>query len=158
MGFIALFSEICSAIDGRRDRRKMMKKKQFQMVEIKIRLDCEGCERRAREAVEGMKGVSRVEVERKLNKLTVWGHVDPKKVLRRVRYRTGKVAEPWPYVPYDMVYRPYVAGVYDKKAPPGFVRNAVADPVIAPLARATSAEERYVAAFSDDNPNACSVM
>ncbi|XP_020593914.1 heavy metal-associated isoprenylated plant protein 27 [Phalaenopsis equestris] len=158
MGFMSLVSELCSAIDDHHRNRKKMKKKQFQVVEIKVRIDCEGCERKVRQAVEGMKGVSMVVVEPRKNKLTVTGYVDPKKVLQRVRYRTGKVAEPWPYVPYDMVYHPYVPGAYDKKAPPGYVRNVVADPTLAPLARATSTEETYSAAFSDDNPNACIVM
>ncbi|PKU85084.1 heavy metal-associated isoprenylated plant protein 27 [Dendrobium catenatum] len=158
MGFMSLASELCSAIGDHHSQRKKMKKKHFQVVEIKVKMDCEGCERRVRQSVEGMKGVSKVEVEPKKHKLTVTGYVDPKKVLQRVRYRTGKMAEPWPYVPYDMVYHPYVQGAYDKKAPPGYVRNVVADPNLAPLARATSTEETYSAAFSDENPNACTVM
>jgi len=54
---------------------------------------------------------------------------------------------------------PLRARRYDKKAPPGYVRNVVADPAAAPLARASSTEVRYTAAFSDENPNAaCAVM
>ncbi|KAF8377801.1 hypothetical protein HHK36_031186 [Tetracentron sinense] len=47
--------------------------------------------------------VTQVEVDAKQNKLTVIGYVDPNKVLKRVRHRTGKKAELWPYVPYDVV-------------------------------------------------------
>ena len=123
-----------------------------------MKIDCEGCERRVKKSVEGMKGVTKVEVERKLNKLTVIGYVDPNKVLERVRHRTGKKAELWPYVPYDVVPHPYAPGAYDRKAPPGYVRNVVDDPVYSSLARASSWEVKYTTAFSDENPDACVVM
>ncbi|KAK1322468.1 Heavy metal-associated isoprenylated plant protein 26 [Acorus calamus] len=128
-------------------------------LEIKVRIDCEGCERKVKRAVEGMEGVTQVGVDPKQNKLTVIGYVNPEKVLRRVRWRTGKPAELWPYVPYDTVSHPYVAGVYDKKAPPGYVRNVDFLPQrTTALARAGSTEEKMTNAFSDENPNSCSVM
>ncbi|XP_042001191.1 heavy metal-associated isoprenylated plant protein 26-like [Salvia hispanica] len=136
---------------------KHKKRKQLQTVEIKIKIDCEGCERKVRRSVEGMKGVSSIEVNPKQHKLTVVGYVDPEKVVARVAHRTGKKAELWPYVPYDVVEHPYAAGVYDKKAPAGYVRNAM-DPHVSQLARASSTEVRYTTAFSDENPSACVVM
>ncbi|KAF7809632.1 heavy metal-associated isoprenylated plant protein 27-like [Senna tora] len=104
-----------------------------------------------------MKGVTQVEVDPKQGKLTVIGYVDPNKVLERVRHRTGKKVEFWPYVPYDVVPLPYAPEVYDKKAPPGYVRNVYMDPEASSLARAGSFEVNTTA-FSDDNPNACSIM
>lgn len=101
--------------------------------------------------------MSSVEVNPKQHKLTVVGYVDPEKVVARVAHRTGKKAELWPYVPYDVVEHPYAAGVYDKKAPAGYVRNAM-DPHVSQLARASSTEVRYTTAFSDENPSACVVM
>ncbi|KAL2527927.1 Heavy metal-associated isoprenylated plant protein 26 [Forsythia ovata] len=143
-----------------RDRKKLkkLKKKSLQTVEIRVKMDCEGCARRVRKSVEDMKGVTQVQVEPKLQKLTVIGHVDPDKVLHRVRHRTHKVVEMWPFVPYDTVPHPYAPGVYDKKAPLGYVRNIYDNPQVSSLARASSAEVRYTTAFSDDNPNACLVM
>lgn len=123
-----------------------------------MKIDCEGCERKIRRAVEGMKGVTQVEIEPKQHKLTVIGYVEPKKVVSRVIHRTGKKAELWPYVPYDVVDHPYAPGVYDKKAPSGYVRNAYADPQGSQLARASSTEVRYTTAFSDENTSACVVM
>ena len=67
-----------------------------QTVEIKVKMDCEGCERRVKKSVEGMKGVTQVEVNPKQSKLTMIGYVDPHKVLERVRHRTGKRVEFWP--------------------------------------------------------------
>lgn len=103
-----------------------------------------------------MKGVTQVNVERKANKLTVVGYVEPAKVVSRVQLRTGKKAELWPYVPYDEVAHPYAAGIYDRRAPAGYVRNP--DPQVSQLARASSLEVRYTTAFSDENPTACSIM
>ncbi|KAL3525240.1 hypothetical protein ACH5RR_013612 [Cinchona calisaya] len=142
------------------DRRKLkkLKKRPLQTVEIRVKMDCEGCVRRVRKSVEGMKGVSQVEVEPKKHRLTVIGHVDPDKVLHRVLHRTGKKAEFWPYVPYDVVDHPYAPGVYDKKAPAGYVRNVVNNPQASSLARASSTEVMYTTAFSDENPNACAIM
>lgn len=120
-------------------------------------MDCEGCERKVRKAVEGMKGVNQVDVDRKANKVTVVGYVEASKVVARIAHRTGKKAELWPYVPYDVVAHPYAPGVYDKKAPSGYVRNTD-DPHYSHLARASSTEVRYTTAFSDENPSACVVM
>ena len=127
-----------------------------QTVEIKVKMDCEGCERKVRRSVEGMKGVTQVDIDRKASKLTVTGYVEPKKVVARVAHRTGKKVEIWPYVPYDVVDHPYAAGVYDKKAPAGYVRSD--QQMSGGLARASSTEVRYTTAFSDENPAACSVM
>ncbi|XP_057759980.1 heavy metal-associated isoprenylated plant protein 27-like [Arachis stenosperma] len=136
MGVFDSIGEVCEEWCG--IQHKSRKLKQIQGVEIKVKMDCEGCERRVKKSVEGMKGVTEVEVEPKQSKLTVKGYVDPEKVLERVRQRTGKKAEFWPYVPYDVVPHPYAPEAYDKKAPPGYVR--------------------YTTAFSDENPNACTVM
>ncbi|KAH7851936.1 hypothetical protein Vadar_018516 [Vaccinium darrowii] len=145
---------------GSKRKLKKIRKNQLQTVEIRVKIDCHGCERKVRKSVEDMKGVTQVAVDPKQHKLTVIGYVDPKKVLTRVRHKTGKKAEMWPYVPFDVVDHPYVHGVYDRKAPPGYVRNIelVPDPQITNLARASSTEVKYITAFSDDNPTGCSVM
>lgn len=123
-------------------------------MEIKIKIDCEGCEKRVRKSVEGMKGVTSIDINPKQSKLSVVGYVNPEKLVARVAHRTGKKAELWPYVPYQVVAHPYAADVYDKKAPAGYVRNDHNSQ----LARASSTEVRYTTAFSDDNPQACTVM
>ncbi|KAF3775303.1 Heavy metal-associated isoprenylated plant protein 26 [Nymphaea thermarum] len=128
------------------------KKKTLQTVELKVRLDCDGCERKVRNAVSSMKGVKSVDVIRKQNRVVVKGYVTAKKVLKTVR-STGKRPELWPYVPYNLVTCPYAAGTYDKKAPPGFVRK-----VAAPAAATSDPHESLASLFSDDNPHACSIM
>lgn len=96
-------------------------------------------------------GVQTVEINRKQQKVTVQGFVEPQRVLRRA-LSTGKRAELWPYVPYT---NPYMAPpVYDKRAPAGHVRKT--DAAVMPASAAQ--EERLATLFSDDNPNACSLM
>ncbi|PRQ40895.1 putative heavy metal-associated domain, HMA [Rosa chinensis] len=131
--------------------RLRKKRKPMQTVDIKVKMDCDGCERRVKNAVSHMKGARQVEVNRKQSRVTVTGYyVEPNKVLKRVK-RTGKRAEIWPYVPYNVVAYPYVAGAYDKKAPSGYIRNV-------PQAVSTVQDDEYTSMFSDENPHACAIM
>ncbi|XP_027348955.1 heavy metal-associated isoprenylated plant protein 21-like isoform X2 [Abrus precatorius] len=115
-------------------------------------MDCDGCERKVRNAVATIKGVKTVEINRKQSRVTVNGCVDPNKVLKRVR-RTGKKrAEFWPYVPQYVVANPHASGVYDKKAPAGYVKNVQTFPA------SSETEEKFMSFFSEDNVNACSIM
>ncbi|KAE9595194.1 hypothetical protein Lal_00009272 [Lupinus albus] len=128
------------------------KLKTMQTVEIKVKMDCDGCERIVRNAVSNMKGVKSVDINRKQSKVTVIGNVDPNKVLRRVK-RTGKKrAEFWPYVPQHVVSYPHASGVYDKRAPAGYVRNVQTVPT------SQETEDKLMSLFSEDNVNACSIM
>ncbi|WMV16909.1 hypothetical protein MTR67_010294 [Solanum verrucosum] len=148
MGVLDYLSIFCTVTS----RRRRTKRRPLQTVEIKVKMDCDGCERRVKNAVRRMKGVKTVEVIRKQHRVIVSGYVDPARVLNRIK-STGKRAEMWPYIPYNLVSYPYVAQAYDKKAPSGFVKN-VPQALIAPNAT----EERITHLFSDDNPNACSIM
>lgn len=98
-------------------------------------------------------GAKSVDVDLKLQKASVYGHVEAKKVLAAAK-ATGKKVELWPYVPYTMIAHPYAAGVYDKKAPPNTVRKTT-DPGVATL---DPVEEQFSIMFSDENPNACYIM
>ncbi|KAJ4823625.1 Heavy metal-associated isoprenylated plant protein 21 [Turnera subulata] len=146
MGALDYLSNFCT-VTSTRSKRKAM-----QTVEIKVKMDCDGCERRVRHAVTSMKGVKTVEVIRKQSKVVVSGYVDPNKVLKRVK-STGKRAEFWPYIEQHLVYYPYAAGAYDKRAPAGYVRN-----VVQAYPASNAPEDNMVSLFSDDNVNACSIM
>lgn len=147
MGFLDDLAKLCSFTSTRRGKRKIM-----QTVEIKVKMDCDGCERKVRNAVSSMRGVRSVELNRKQSHVKVSGYVKPDKVLRSVR-RTGKKAELWPYVPYNLVYQPYARQAYDKKAPPGYVRA-----VEHPVASLNDPGDRLAVMFSEDNANGCSIM
>ncbi|KDP46890.1 hypothetical protein JCGZ_24099 [Jatropha curcas] len=133
---------------------KHKKKKQLQTVELKVRMDCDGCELKVKNALSSLSGVKKVEINRKQQKVTVTGYVDSNKVLKKAK-STGKKAEIWPYVPYNLVAQPYIAQAYDKKAPPGYVRKVESSVASGTITRY---EDPYTSMFSDDNPNACSIM
>ncbi|KAL3635998.1 Heavy metal-associated isoprenylated plant protein 21 [Castilleja foliolosa] len=147
MGFIDHISDVCADTSTRKSKRKPM-----QTVEIKVKLDCDGCERRVKNAVSSMKGARSVDVNRKENRVTVTGFVEPKKVLNKVK-STGKRAEFWPYVEQKLTYYPYAPQAYDKKAPSGYVRN-----VVQAFPTANGPAEKYSSLFSDDDVNSCSIM
>lgn len=98
-------------------------------------------------------GVKSVDVDLKQQKVTVTGYVEPKKVLKAAQ-STKKKVELWPYVPYSLVANPYVSQAYDKKAPPNHVRAVPATATITE----TTVDDSYTNMFSDENPNACSIM
>ncbi|PNX85699.1 heavy metal-associated isoprenylated plant protein 26-like, partial [Trifolium pratense] len=98
-------------------------------------------------------GAKKVDVDLKQQKVTVSGYVEPKKVLKAAQ-STKKKVELWPYVPYTMVAHPYVSQAYDKKAPPNMVRKVADTSNI----KETTFDDSYVEMFSDENPNACSIM
>ncbi|XP_043701601.1 heavy metal-associated isoprenylated plant protein 21-like [Telopea speciosissima] len=148
MGALDYLSNFCTVTST----RSRSKRKPMQTVDIKVKMDCDGCERRVKHAVSSMKGVKSVDLSRKQSRVTVSGYVDPNKVLKRIK-STGKKAEFWPYVPYNLVSYPYVSQAYDKKAPAGFVRN-----VVQALPSPNAPDEKLTTLFSDDNPNACSIM
>nr|XP_043633938.1 heavy metal-associated isoprenylated plant protein 21-like [Erigeron canadensis] len=150
MGAFDYLSNLFSATSTRRTNRN--RRRPMQTVEIKVKMDCDGCERRVKNSVKYMKGVKTVEVNRKQSKVTVSGNVDPNKVLKNVK-NTGKTAIFWPYIPYNLVTYPYITQAYDKRAPAGHVKN-VAQAVAVP----NTADEQMAHLFSDDNPNACSIM
>ncbi|PIA34512.1 hypothetical protein AQUCO_03700056v1 [Aquilegia coerulea] len=146
MGALDYLSNFCTVTSTRKKRKPM------QTVEIKVKMDCDGCERRVKSSVSSMKGVRSVQVNRKQSHVIVTGYVEPNKVLKRVK-STGKRAEFWPYIPYNLVAYPYVSQAYDKKAPAGYVKN-----VVQALPSPNNPDERLTSLFSDDNPNACSIM
>ena len=113
-------------------------------------------------------GVQHVEVNRLQQKVTVTGEVDPAAVLRRAQ-STGKKAEPWPGPgPQSTAgyYGPSAAALYGFGAaqlqahdgrwanPAGYYYPYYPAPVM----EAAIGAEQITSLFSDDNPNACSVM
>ncbi|KAG5607371.1 hypothetical protein H5410_028863 [Solanum commersonii] len=132
------------------------KKRQFHTVELKVRMDCDGCELKVKKTLSSLSGVKSVEINRKQQKVTVTGYVEANKVLKRAK-STGKKAEIWPYVPYNLVAQPYAVASYDKKAPPGYVRR-VDHNMTTTETISIFEDPAYVTMFSDDNPNACFIM
>lgn len=97
-------------------------------------------------------GSHSVDVDPKHHRVTVSGYVTEKKVMKSVQ-KTGKRAEKWPYIENHLVAYPHIAGAYDKKAPPGFVKN-----VPQAHAESTDTNERLMVLFSEENAQGCHIM
>jgi hypothetical protein len=103
--------------------------------------------------------VEHVEVNRRQQRVTVTGSVDPHNVLRRAR-STGKKAELWPQQ-QNPCYNGAAfmahygatgaAQAHNRWAPPVYPRHPDA-------MGAGAGAEHITDLFSDENPNACSVM
>ncbi|KAF0933039.1 hypothetical protein E2562_013793 [Oryza meyeriana var. granulata] len=151
-GIKRVLSMLLGAVSGgQRDKRKrMQRRRQLQTtVELRVRMDCERCERQVRRALGGMRGVQHVEVSRRQQKVTVTGSVDPHEVLRRVQ-STGKKAELWPQYP-----------TYGSAAATAVVHCGLGPPHDrwAPVCHPRNMDAEHIAnLFSDDNPNACALM
>ncbi|WOL11027.1 heavy metal-associated isoprenylated plant protein 20-like [Canna indica] len=143
------------------------------IVELCVHMDCAGCESKIRKALQKLEGVDSVEIDMGKQKVTVTGHVEQKKVLKAVR-RTGRRAVLWPFQNggeahqqqytfshQNLQHHPALAGGapsssynyykhgYDDSRIHGYNQMPGHSGVIG---------DRTGAIFSDDNPNACSVM
>ncbi|XP_057506067.1 heavy metal-associated isoprenylated plant protein 28-like [Actinidia eriantha] len=61
---------------------------------MRVHMDCAGCESKIRKALQKLKGVDDVDINMGMQKVTVTGWADQKKVLKTVR-KTGRRAEIW---------------------------------------------------------------
>ncbi|KAF7850322.1 hypothetical protein BT93_L5619 [Corymbia citriodora subsp. variegata] len=143
------------------------------IIEMRVHMDCAGCESKVRSKLENLKGVDTVEIDMTLQKVTVTGWAEQKKVLKTVR-RTGRRAELWE-LPYNPVhdtsgalvnqhqingpltyhapqpsshYNYYKHG-YDSNEPRYYHQHP---------GHTTVFSHQTGATFSDENPHACSIM
>ncbi|CAA7029341.1 unnamed protein product [Microthlaspi erraticum] len=59
------------------------------VVEMEVPMDCPGCEKKVKQALDKIRGVHDVQIDAKQQKVTVTGSVEPKKLLKVVRNVTA---------------------------------------------------------------------
>ncbi|KAK3183269.1 hypothetical protein Dsin_030555 [Dipteronia sinensis] len=154
------------------------------MVEMRVHMDCAGCESMIKKALQKLDGVDDIDIDINNQKVTVMGWADQKKVLKTVR-KTGRRAELWPY-PYNPDYYNFTQQYYyQHQHQPQQQQQQVSYYTSQPHPPSSSYDynyerhgysgddygyyhqspysdhlfdERTGAMFSDDNPNACSIM
>ncbi|KAL4585712.1 hypothetical protein LXL04_010336 [Taraxacum kok-saghyz] len=142
-----------------------------QTMEMIVNMDCHGCERKVRKALENLDGVENVDIDMELQKVTVTGWADQEKVLKKVR-KTGRKAELWPF-PYnadvigfteqygDMYAHHSDPATYFHGEQPDISRHNyyghVTDQEYLPYSSIGVGEKASIA-FNDENVNACSIM
>ncbi|KAL8112231.1 hypothetical protein AgCh_019793 [Apium graveolens] len=67
MGVLDHFSDLCSSSSTRKSKRKPM-----QTVDIKVKMDCDGCERRVKNSVSSMKGLNKQDISGLTGNRTYW--------------------------------------------------------------------------------------
>ncbi|CAN4105586.1 unnamed protein product [Withania somnifera] len=143
-----------------------------QIVEMRVHMDCQGCQSKIRKALKKLHGVDNIDIDMNMQKVTVTGWAEQKKVLKTVR-KTGRRAELWPY-PYNPEYHNYMHHYYDTFysrpgtyfAPPSSsynyyvhgYNNGHAHGYYAELPHNTIFDERTRHMFSDENATGCSIM
>ncbi|XP_050219806.1 heavy metal-associated isoprenylated plant protein 28 isoform X1 [Mercurialis annua] len=140
------------------------------MVEMRVHMDCAGCESKVKSVLQKLKGVDDIDIDMGLQKVTVSGWADPKKVLKTVR-KTGRRAELWqlPYNPQHSTqyynqhevtgpstyFAPQPSSSYNyykhgyDSSDYGHYRHPVQSSIFS---------HQTGSAFSDDNPHGCSIM
>ncbi|XP_058092326.1 heavy metal-associated isoprenylated plant protein 28-like [Magnolia sinica] len=141
------------------------------IVEMRVHMDCAGCESKIKKALQKLEGIDDIDIDMGMQKVTVTGWADQKKVLKAVR-KTGRRAELWPF-PYNPEYHPYTHYNHHQHhqshhltyiAPSSsynYYKHGYDDPDHGYYRRplhSTILDERASAMFSDENPNACFIM
>ncbi|KAL8468235.1 hypothetical protein ACS0TY_031468 [Phlomoides rotata] len=152
------------------------------IVEMRVHMDCPGCETKIMKALSKLDGVDNIDIDMNLQKVTVTGWADQKKVLKRVR-KTGRKAELWPYNPeYHAYYSRYYGSPPNNYSAYGYNSNSsppdyfMAEPAASTYnyrkhgynghehgyyqqpPSSDILDERTATMFSDDNATGCSVM
>ncbi|KAL1560325.1 heavy metal-associated isoprenylated plant protein 28-like isoform X1 [Salvia divinorum] len=152
----------------------------FQIVEMRVHVDCPGCERKITKALSKLDGVDSIDIDMNMQKVTVTGWADQKKVLKTVR-KTGRTAELWPF-PYNQEYHAYYSH-YSGSSGNYAYSNGYSTPASYLTAETTSTynyrkhgynghehgyyqqppgsdilDNHNAAIFSDENTTGCSVM
>ncbi|KAE9599918.1 putative heavy metal-associated domain, HMA [Lupinus albus] len=142
------------------------------LIELRVHMDCPGCENKVKSALQKLKGVDDVEIDMSLQKVTVNGYADQKKVLKTVR-KTGRRVELW-QLPYTTEFQQNQ--FYQQHQCNGPITNNYASQHSSSYNYYKhgydSSDPRYynyptqssifghqtAATFSDDNPHACFIM
>ncbi|XP_021718168.1 heavy metal-associated isoprenylated plant protein 28-like [Chenopodium quinoa] len=150
-------------------------------TEMRVHMCCPGCESKIKKTLDKMKGVDGVEIDMAMQKVTVNGIADQKKVLKAVR-RTGRRAELWQF-PYNPELRSFTHQYPTQCQSNGSIGSGStsacgstqAQPASSynyfkhgydgheyhgynPSLSSSFATGRTGDAFSDENPNGCFIM
>uniref|UniRef100_A0A5B7BH93 Putative heavy metal-associated isoprenylated plant protein 26-like n=1 Tax=Davidia involucrata TaxID=16924 RepID=A0A5B7BH93_DAVIN len=137
---------------------------------MRVHMDCPGCESKIKKALQKLDGVDDIDIDLGTQKVTVTGWADRNKVLKTVR-KTGRQAELWPY-PYNPEYHDFTNFYYHQSHPTTYYTSQPSSSYNYRVhgynghdhgyyhqpPHSTIFDERTTAMFSDENPNACSIM
>ncbi|XP_019180439.1 PREDICTED: heavy metal-associated isoprenylated plant protein 19-like [Ipomoea nil] len=130
-------------------------------------MHCNACERRVAKTISKIQGVEKLMTDMNGNKVVVIGHMDPSKVLKKLKKKTRKRVEMVVAPPEneEAAEKDDAAGI--EAAAAAAVNGSSVEP--APemileyageslVLRQCSGDSAVYTMFSDENPNACSIM
>ncbi|GMI69833.1 HEAVY METAL ASSOCIATED PROTEIN 26 [Hibiscus trionum] len=113
---------------------------QIIVTEFEVSMHCNACERSVAKVIAKLKGVEKFTTDMNKNKVVVTGKIDPQKVLKKLRKKTGKKVE-------------IVTKVEEKE------NGKEESSEVSTLYEISSpVDNEAFMMFSDENANACSVM
>ncbi|XP_031252016.1 heavy metal-associated isoprenylated plant protein 19-like [Pistacia vera] len=118
------------------------------VAEFKVSMHCNACERTVAKAISKLKGVEKFSTNMKKHEVVVTGRIDPQKVMKKLKKKTGKRVE-------------IVVNNSKKKGSPkpGIDEgNNGKRPVGEIWLFDFCKESEVLMMFSDENPNACLIM
>ncbi|XP_020268111.1 heavy metal-associated isoprenylated plant protein 28-like [Asparagus officinalis] len=155
------------------------------IIELCVHMCCSGCEMKIRKYLGRLDGIDSVDIDMAMQKVTVTGYVDQKKVLKAVR-KTGRRAVLWPQPAPGSHMTGFNQQHYNYAAQPAHLaaNTVTANPFAYSTASTSSYNyrkhgydesimhgyyqmpvgssgivgERAGTMFSDDNTSACSIM
>ncbi|XVE82022.1 hypothetical protein DITRI_Ditri15bG0113500 [Diplodiscus trichospermus] len=109
-------------------------------------MHCNACERTIAKAIAKLKGVKKFITDMNNHTVTITGEIDPKKVLKKLKKKTGKKVE---------------IVVKDENAE--IIKEEISDEISISSINSLPLdccliENEVLMMFSDENPNACSIM
>ncbi|KAL4387566.1 hypothetical protein GQ457_09G022980 [Hibiscus cannabinus] len=110
------------------------------VTEFEVSMHCNACERSVAKVIAKLKGVEKFMTDMNQNKVIVTGKIDPQQALKKLRKKTGKKVE--------IVGK--VEEKEDEKEETGDVSTICEN--------STLVDDEAFVMFSDENPNACSLM
>ncbi|XP_068331596.1 heavy metal-associated isoprenylated plant protein 19 [Pyrus communis] len=113
-------------------------------VQFKVSIYCNACKRTVTKMLRKFKGVEKFTTDMKKHKVVVTGKIDPQKVLKKLRKKTGKRVEI----------------VVDKEEQPkdASAEGNLTKPNVCPPFFDCFKESEILFMLSDENPNACCIM
>ncbi|GAY36083.1 hypothetical protein CUMW_020150 [Citrus unshiu] len=138
-------------------KKKKHEELKLVVAEFKVSMYCNACERTIARAISKFKGVEKFTTDMNKHRVVVTGRIDPQKVLKKLKKKTGKKVE-------------IVDNNNNNEESPKGCRNneenedsyrALLDKTnedLAILFDCCKYNDEVLMMFSDENPNACSIM
>ncbi|CAK8563613.1 unnamed protein product [Lathyrus sativus] len=123
-------------------KNKKVEQNKLIVVEFKVSMHCNACERNVVKAISKCKGVEKFITDMNQHTVVVTGRIDPKKVLKKLKKTTGKKVE--------------ILSNKDEESNSEPDRLVIIPPL--PFENDCCIETEDLKMFSDENPNACSMM